>query len=678
MKSFYRPEIDGLRAIAVFGVIIYHAQLNILGKNLFQGGFIGVDIFFVISGYLITSFILNEFKKKKFSLIHFYERRARRILPALFTVIILSIPFAWLYLLPNDFIDFFKSIISSIFFWSNHYFYNSGQLYNDGSSLIKPFLHTWSLSVEIQFYIFFPIFLIFCLSFFKKNILKIFFFVFIISLLFSIWCSSNYPSLSFYILITRLWELFAGSILSKLEFDYGRKNYKNIFYTFPLIGIICIIYSFIFFNDKTFHPSFITLIPIIGTCLIIWFSNEKELLTKVLSSKFFVSFGLISYSLYLYHYPIFAFSRITEFATGDNIKKALVVFAILFFSISTYFLVEKPFRNREKLSFKLAFRILISLQIILSLFYYYSIQKNGFKERFPEIILKNLNPIEGNNKNYVKDNCKEKINDFCVLNSNAINGSVFILGDSHIEVIKNSIKTKLIEKKYEVIPIIKYSCWYLPEFNKIDWKTKKTKDSCNADNHEIIKKTILSKKNSIIIIGGRLPLYISSKYFDNQEGGIEWSDSKEGDKFVHTKNKLSLSDGIKISIEELLNNNHKVILIYPIPEVGWNVPKKMIIDMPKNKKFINNFMKSYNLTTSYDVYKNRTYKSFKILDSITHKDLYRVYPHTLFCDNTIKDRCVTHNLKDIFYSDDDHLSIKGSELVSELILDEIYKISLTK
>ena len=155
MKSFYRPEIDGLRAIAVFGVIIYHAQLNILGKNLFQGGFIGVDIFFVISGYLITSFILNEFKKKKFSLIHFYERRARRILPALFTVIILSIPFAWLYLLPNDFIDFFKSIISSIFFWSNHYFYNSGQLYNDGSSLIKPFLHTWSLSVEIQFYIFF-------------------------------------------------------------------------------------------------------------------------------------------------------------------------------------------------------------------------------------------------------------------------------------------------------------------------------------------------------------------------------------------------------------------------------------------------------------------------------------------------------------------------------------------
>ena len=602
MKSFYRPEIDGLRAIAVFGVIIYHAQLNILGKNLFQGGFIGVDIFFVISGYLITSFILNEFKKKKFSLIHFYERRARRILPALFTVIILSIPFAWLYLLPNDFIDFFKSIISSIFFWSNHYFYNSGQLYNDGSSLIKPFLHTWSLSVEIQFYIFFPIFLIFCLSFFKKNILKIFFFVFIINFLFSIWCSSNYPSLSFYILITRLWELFAGSILSKLEFDYGRKKYKNIFYTFPLIGIICIIYSFIFFNDKTFHPSFITLIPIIGTCLIIWFSNEKELLTKVLSSKFFVSFGLISYSLYLYHYPIFAFSRITEFATGDNIKKALVVFAILFFSISTYFLVEKPFRNREKLSFKLAFRILISLQIILSLFYYYSIQKNGFKERFPEIILKNLNPIEGNNKNYVKDNCKEKINDFCVLNSNAINGSVFILGDSHIEVIKNSIKTKLIEKKYEVIPIIKYSCWYLPEFNKIDWKTKKTKDSCNADNHEIIKKTILSKKNSIIIIGGRLPLYISSKYFDNQEGGIEWSDSKEGDKFVHTKNKLSLSDGIKISIEELLNNNHKVILIYPIPEVGWNVPKKMIIDMPKNKKFINNFMKSYNLTTSYDVY----------------------------------------------------------------------------
>ena len=160
MKLTYRPEIDGLRAIAVGAVILYHAQINILGHQPFKGGFIGVDIFFVISGYLITSIILKELVTTgSFSFKHFYERRVRRILPALLFVMLVSLPFAWIYLMPSSFIDFSKSILYSLGFSSNFYFHYSGLEYSV-EGLQHPFLHTWSLSVEEQYYILFPIVLL--------------------------------------------------------------------------------------------------------------------------------------------------------------------------------------------------------------------------------------------------------------------------------------------------------------------------------------------------------------------------------------------------------------------------------------------------------------------------------------------------------------------------------------
>ena len=167
MKLTYRPEIDGLRAIAVVAVIFYHAKISILGHETFKGGFIGVDIFFVISGYLITSIILKELVTTgSFSFKHFYERRIRRILPALLFVMLVSLPFAWMYLLPSSLIDFLKSILYSLGFSSNFYFWDTGQQYAAVSGLFKPFLHTWSLSVEEQFYILFPIVLVITFKYF--------------------------------------------------------------------------------------------------------------------------------------------------------------------------------------------------------------------------------------------------------------------------------------------------------------------------------------------------------------------------------------------------------------------------------------------------------------------------------------------------------------------------------
>ena len=227
MRITYRPEIDGLRTIAVVSVIFYHAQISIFSHELFKGGFIGVDIFFVISGYLITYIILKELVTTgSFSFKHFYQRRIRRILPALLFVMLISLPFAWMYLLPNTFIDYSKSILYSLGFSSNFYFWFTGQKYGAESGLLKPFLHTWSLSVEEQFYVLFPIVLIITFKYFRKYLINILIFGFILSLGMADWGSRNYPSFNFYILPTRGWELLAGSILAYFEITLGHRS-KN-------------------------------------------------------------------------------------------------------------------------------------------------------------------------------------------------------------------------------------------------------------------------------------------------------------------------------------------------------------------------------------------------------------------------------------------------------------------
>ena len=370
MKLTYRPEIDGLRAIAVGAVILYHSQITIFGYQPFKGGFIGVDIFFVISGYLITSIILKELiTTGAFSFKHFYERRVRRILPALLFIILVSLPFAWMYLSPDSFVDFSKSILYSLGFSSNFYFHYSGQQYGAESGLLKPFLHTWSLSVEEQFYILFPIVLFITFKYFRKYLIHILIFGFVISLGLAEWTSRNYPSASFYFLHTRMWELLAGSILAYFEItlDHRSKN-KTLNLILPSIGLFLIGHSILFFDDKIFHPSFYTLSPVIGVCLIIWFSSKNELITKLLSTKLFVGIGLISYSLYLWHYPIFAFSRIRH--DHESIEIILFIAVVIFIlSIISYYFFEKPFRNKNyrfKTIFSILFLIIIFLVIYIT------------------------------------------------------------------------------------------------------------------------------------------------------------------------------------------------------------------------------------------------------------------------------------------------------------------------
>lgn len=372
-SNTYRPEIDGLRALAVLPVIFFHA-----GFDLFSGGFIGVDIFFVISGYLISTIIINEVVNNKFSLITFYERRCRRILPALFFIILTCLPFAWFWLPPSELESFGGSILAVSLFVSNIFFWlESG--YFDAAVELKPLIHTWSLGVEEQFYILFPIFLIFVWRFGIRNIILIFISIFFASLILSHWAAYNKPSANFYWLPSRAWELLIG-VLAAFFVMHKKLTSKPICEFLSLLGISMIAYSILTFDSNTPLPSLFALIPTLGTVFIIISTNEYTIISKLLSKKIFVGLGLISYSLYLWHQPIFAFTRHTsldEISLGHSFFLILLSLILAFISWKW---VESPFRRKDLTSKKFIFSFSISGILFFLMIGLFISSTNGLKD----------------------------------------------------------------------------------------------------------------------------------------------------------------------------------------------------------------------------------------------------------------------------------------------------------
>jgi hypothetical protein len=305
----------------------------------------------------------------------------------------------------------------------------------------------------------------------------------------------------------------------------------------------------------------------------------------------------------------------------------------------------------------------------------YVIKTNGFANSLSGILQKEFINIEP--KNRLKNNkgnvCHgiANIKDTCNFNTKSKN-KIYLIGDSHLAAIMFELKNRVLDKDYQFSTRTAGGCWYLPNFIRQEVKKKIMSKQCTIEYRNELREEIISDQNSIVIIGGRLPVYLSGKYFDNKEGGIE--DEIIKFKYRHIENMYSFKEGFKKSIFEILDNN-KVIVIYPIPEVGWNVPNKIFSG--KAKRYFSEIEENYNdkiLSTSYKVYQKRTEESFEYLNSIKHENLYRVFPHTLFCNKQIRNRCITHDKKNIFYFDDDHLSTAGSKLLVDLIIKQIENI----
>ncbi|MDC6482087.1 acyltransferase family protein [Pelagibacteraceae bacterium] len=657
MKSpIYRPEIDGLRAISVLAVIIYHAKISFLDGIFASGGFLGVDIFFVISGYLITRLILYEiFTTKTFSFLNFYNRRARRILPVFFFIILFLLPFLIYFTLPNYLIDFSKSIIFSLFFLSNYFFWSIGLGYDQIQFVdLHPFLHTWSLSVEEQFYLIFPIVMVFLCKYFKNYIIFFLIAGFCVSLACAHYLSTSHASVNFYSLPTRIWQILAGSILAYLEL----KNYinKNKFFSliFPLAGLILIFFSLLFFNDKMFLPSIKSLPLILGVGLVIFFLNHNNIIMKILQFRPIVGLGLISYSLYLWHFPLFMIFK--------QYNISILIFITFILSILSYTYIEQPFRKKNSISRIYSIKNLFFLFIIILLVNFIIIYNKGFHKHrdYPEIISNSID------KKIQIDDSVVSINNLNSLDPNKKN--IYLVGDSHTMVLSRAIKNYKKIKNYNLINLYSSACYYIYGFDKVHKFTKKKHPTCDSQLQEARRSKIIERKESIVIISGRLDQYIDQVKITNRQEKKEqfdWYYFKS-----NQKNNLDVASGVLNSINDLLSRDIKVILIYPVPIVKFNINNKIFERYKTNKTTLLNSLLNEPITTDYKKTKNYFKKSYDILDELDHPNLFKIYPDKIFCNNEIKDKCALHNLKNTYYLDTNHLSSAGNKK----LIDEILKV----
>lgn len=685
----YRAEVDGLRAIAVIAVIFYHAEFLILGKNWVEGGFIGVDIFFVISGYLISRIIFFELiETNSFHYVFFYERRIRRILPVLLVVILLSIPFAWDIMLASAFEEFSKSIIAALIFISNFFFYFSTTEYGAETSLKIPFLHTWSLGIEEQFYIIFPIFAALIYKYVRKHTLPIIIFLLLISLQLSEFFYLRDPAFSFYMPITRVWELLVGTALAYHELKYGRLGRSAISQVAPVVGLYLIVYSIFYFDGNSRHPGLLTTIPVIGAALIIGFSSKNDLIGKFLSLKIFSGLGLISYSLYLWHFPIFAFYRSTD-NSPENTEKLGWVLLTLILSILSYFIVEKPFRNRDLVSKKLLSFFLISatIGILFSLWagnnYNQKVDpKSASMENYLNYDWQPWAKLRGSNGKV----CYERKNNFCSFNKTG-KKSVFLVGDSLFAALQYDLKQKLSANDINLTILTSGGCILLRQVSKLDLKGK-IDPRCSKIYQEERYKVISSKPKSIVILGGLTPVYYNMNYFVNPPIASQPRTydrffnfngfSGENNRSILSQNKLKIYKrnfglNLKTSIESLLQKGHIVILIYPIPQPGGHLLQvlKNLLQTGDYDSFLGSIEKTKEkFKIPLNNFMNYSKDIFTVYDSIKHPNIKRVFPHKNICG---QETCFTHGKKHPNFIDAVHQTPEISNKINNEILQEILR-----
>jgi len=385
----YRPDIDGLRAVAVVSVLVFH-----ISAGYMPGGFVGVDVFFVISGYLISAIVFSEIAASRFSVTAFYERRVRRIFPALFAMLIVFSAVASFYLLPSEFVDFAKSLLAATTSSSNFYFWLHSGYFDSPTS--NPLLHTWSLAVEEQFYILFPIFLVLVRRFFPQRLRIMVVVLFCASLAASIAMLPRDPVTVFYMPYTRAWELLLGTILSLGMFPrMGSAVIRNVV---SLAGMGLIGYAVMRYSLHTPFPGLAALLPCVGSALIIGAGESSPtLVSMVLSWRPLVFIGLISYSLYLWHWPVIVlhsygisvnresllphrYVGLFPFIRVDMFAEIAISFLL---AVLSWRFVERPFRSRSRrISRRPLFALSAAVMVLLIAFSASVIFADGFKARF--------------------------------------------------------------------------------------------------------------------------------------------------------------------------------------------------------------------------------------------------------------------------------------------------------
>ncbi len=645
----YRREIDGLRTLAVLPVILFHA-----GFTAFSGGFVGVDIFFVISGYLITTIIVDEMEQGSFSLLKFYERRARRILPALFFVMLCTLPFAWFWMLPQELKEFSESLVAVPLFASNILFYlTSG--YFDTASELKPFLHTWSLAVEEQYYVIFPLFLLLSWRLGRKWIVSSLFTVAIMSMGAAQWGSLTHTSFTFYLLPTRAFEILIGALISL--YISSKSNVisatHSVAQSLSLAGFILMLYAIFAFNKNTPSPSLYMLIPTIGAGLVIAFANDKNLVGRLLGAKMFVGIGLISYSLYLWHQPLFAFARYITIVELSNISMFFLMLLLAFLAYFSWRFIETPFRSKEKCNLVTVSVFTVFFSLFFISFGLIGHFNKGFQDRLPTYSRNNI--LFGDYKNlggYYKSDksCNEFLKlsvlseEVCLSSSNK--PTVLFVGDSHAMALYSSIYEKI--TKIDSLLISGHSCFIYPNLSYTPTFKNSFGNNCTDISKEVLRvaKEVESIETVVIV-----------NYFNKSDDAASfyWLNGK------NLTNKEAFAEGNNYLVSNFLSLGKKVIFVIDVPHLKFD-PKYCLQKLPYaiNKNIECRFAAEEN-----EAVRKKYLNEVNMLQSRFPKMM--IYDSTLyFCDGNFCDiKKDTHSL----YNDDHHISVYASKSILSLMID---------
>lgn len=661
MSIQYRPEIDGLRAIAVIPVILFHA-----GFSFFSGGYVGVDVFFVISGYLITSIIYSEMIQKDFSISRFYERRARRILPALFVMMFICIPFSWYWMMPHEFKKFCLSIIGVSTFTSNIYFwFDSG--YFSSANETKPLLHTWSLAVEEQFYILLPPLLLFCWRIKRVSLTFVISLITLLSFISAQYASTTYPEANFYLLPTRAWELGIG-VLIALSFRENKppKINEYIHEIGAFLGVALIIFSIFNYDEATPFPSIYALAPVLGTALIIIFTMKQTLVARLLSLGPLVYIGLISYSAYLWHQPILAFARLRS--NGDVSSEGMWGLMILIFCLAwlSWRFVETPVRRGIRSSrrnvFILSAGACMSFAAIgvLGVSQIDLIQKSSTLASI-EKWKSSISPARS--KCHATKNNLIPPEQACNL-GNDTKKQIYVWADSHGVELSWELSKVLLKESTGVKQLTASQC--IPTTD-----VKSTRENHCVDYNASVFKYLTEKApRSVVVLIARWSLYFNGSRVDTAEGCKELG--APGQRFStdwkgrdQEGRMLDLARKLEKTIRGLNEAGHKVILVRSMPEPGCDIPNqyaRLVETQGTIKRKL--------ISTPFSIYKLRT-KPFESYFQYKSTNMVDVRLDEIFCNHKYPGRCLSETEQGPLYFDSNHPNLIAANLIAKAVLKKL-------
>lgn len=674
MKLLHRSEIDGLRALAVVVVIFFHA-----GFPWFSGGFVGVDVFFVISGYLITSIILEAREAGTFTISGFYERRARRILPALFLIMFTTIPFALIWLPPHQLKEFTGSLAAVTLFSSNFLFWNESG-YFAAAAAEKPLLHTWSLAIEEQFYVFFPLIVMAFPMRGRRGLALLVGLAAFASFALCAWIFRPGSDANFYLMPTRAWELLVGSLLVFIEDKeplHARLGLPAA-QALSAVGLAMIAYSTLAFDQRTPFPGIASLLPVGGAALVVAFAAPKTMVGRMLSQRWLAGIGLISYSAYLWHYPLFVFARLSSLSEPGPMIYAWLSLAVGVVAFLSWKYVEMPFRQPRRVTRPRLFTwVAVAGSVTIGLGLVGSLTEIGSK-RFSSAELAAIEPAHSTEKD-----CNWQILlsgfpkvEFCRFGATWNSNLVVLLGDSHAVAMLAAADQNFREQGISGIMISNGHCRPIVGIYETGKLSSGAVEICERSQAALLEfLRSLQARAIILAVRWTFQLYpidgiIDELGFDNGEGGREMEDYREyvalsaTGSFVRNAEAKYLA--IRKFIESMTTLDRPVLVLYPVPEVGWHIPNLNF------KYLVSSGQVPSVLSTSARRYFERNAFVIAALDSITAQTgATRIKTSDILCNTYVPDRCVAQFNRIPLYFDDDHLSNAGEDLLVKEIIKKL-------